>query len=239
MSNTPIELKGSNFTLSVLHLNDGAPKVIRQAISEKIAQAPQFLKNAPVVINVSAIADQDIDFKKLRRIVEDAGLRVVGISGSSDAQQKEAIIAAQLPILNEGKITKPATSVNSAQSDNDTANNEAPVAVRQKTKIIHTPVRSGQRIYAQNSDLIVTSNVSAGAELIADGNVHVYGILRGRVLAGASGDIESHIFCTHLSAELVSIAGQYWLSDQIPTDFVGKSVQLSMQENELTIENLI
>ncbi|OAT38885.1 septum site-determining protein MinC [Proteus myxofaciens] len=239
MSNTPIELKGSNFTLSVLHLNDGAPKVIRQAISEKIAQAPQFLKNAPVVINVSAIADQDIDFKKLRRIVEDAGLRVVGISGSSDAKQKEAIIAAQLPILNEGKITKPATSANSAQSDNDTTNNEAPAVVRQNTKIIHTPVRSGQRIYAQNSDLIVTSNVSAGAELIADGNVHVYGILRGRVLAGASGDVESHIFCTHLSAELVSIAGQYWLSDQIPTDFVGKSVQLSLQENELTIENLI
>lgn len=233
MSNTPIELKGSNFTLSVLHLNDGTPKVIRQAISEKIAQAPQFLKNAPVVINVSALADDNIDFKKLRRIVEDAGLRVVGISGSSNAQQKEAIIAAQLPILNEGKIAKPTT-----QANNDKTN-EAQSVVRQKTKIIHTPVRSGQRIYAQNSDLVVISNVSAGAELIADGNVHVYGILRGRVLAGASGDPESHIFCTHLSAELVSIAGQYWLSDQIPTDFVGKSVQLSLQENELTIENLI
>ncbi|SUC01000.1 septum formation inhibitor [Proteus vulgaris] len=234
MSNTPIELKGSNFTLSVLHLNDGTPKVIRQAISEKIAQAPQFLKNAPVVINVSALlADDNIDFKKLRRIVEDAGLRVVGISGSSNAQQKEAIIAAQLPILNEGKIAKPTT-----QANNDKTN-EAQSVVRQKTKIIHTPVRSGQRIYAQNSDLVVISNVSAGAELIADGNVHVYGILRGRVLAGASGDQESHIFCTHLSAELVSIAGQYWLSDQIPTDFVGKSVQLSLQENELTIENLI
>lgn len=186
-----------------------------------------------MVINVSALADENIDFKKLRRIVEDAGLRVVGISGSSDAQQKEAIIAAQLPILNEGKIVKPST-----QANNDKTN-EAPTAVRQKTKIIHTPVRSGQRIYAQNSDLVVISNVSAGAELIADGNVHVYGVLRGRVLAGASGDKESHIFCTHLSAELVSIAGQYWLSDQIPTDFVGKSVQLSLQENELTIENLI
>lgn len=233
MSNTPIELKGSNFTLSVLHLNDGTLKVIRQAISEKIAQAPQFLKNAPVVINVSALVDQNIDFIKLRRIVEDAGLRVVGISGSSDLQQKEAIIAAQLPILNEGKTAKSTTQLNNDKT------NEAPIAVRQKTKIIHTPVRSGQRIYAQNSDLIVISNVSAGAELIADGNVHVYGILRGRVLAGASGDKESHIFCTHLSAELVSIAGQYWLSDQIPTDFVGQSVQLSLQENELTIENLI
>ena len=100
------------------------------------------------------------------------------------------------------------------------------------------PVRSGQRIYAPNSDLIVTANVSAGAELIADGNIHIYGLMRGRVLAGAAGDTESQIFCTHLHAELISIAGQYWLSDQIRANS-RKAAKLSLVNNELTINNLI
>jgi septum site-determining protein MinC len=107
-----------------------------------------------------------------------------------------------------------------------------------KTRIISTPVRSGQQIYARNCDLIVTSSVSAGAELIADGNIHVYGMMRGRALAGASGDTQCQIFCTHLAAELVSIAGQYWLSDQIPSDYVGQAVRLSLLDNALTIQPL-
>ena len=85
----------------------------------------------------------------------------------------------------------------------------------------------------------MTANVSAGAELIADGNIHIYGLMRGRVLAGAAGDTESQIFCTHLHAELISIAGQYWLSDQIPGEFAGKAAKLSLVNNELTINNLI
>ena len=100
------------------------------------------------------------------------------------------------------------------------------------------PVRSGQRIYAPQCDLIVTSHVSAGAELIADGNIHVYGMMRGRALAGASGDREAQIFCTHLTAELVSIAGVYWLSDKIPAEFYGKAARLQLAENALTVQPL-
>ena len=107
-----------------------------------------------------------------------------------------------------------------------------------KTRLIDTPVRSGQRIYAPQCDLIVTSHVSAGAELIADGNIHVYGMMRGRALAGASGDRETQIFCTNLMAELVSIAGEYWLSDQIPAEFYGKAARLQLVENALTVQPL-
>lgn len=89
--------------------------------------------------------------------------------------------------------------------------------------MIDQPVRSGQRIYAPHCDLIVTNHVSAGAELIADGNIHVYGMMRGRALAGAGGDRDAQIFCTHLAAELVSIAGEYWLSDNIPAEFLWQS----------------
>jgi len=104
--------------------------------------------------------------------------------------------------------------------------------------LIDVPVRSGQRIYAPNSDLIVTSHVSAGAELIADGNIHVYGMMRGRALAGASGDRDAQIFCTHLTAELVSIAGEYWLSDKIPAEFYGKAARLQLADNALTVQPL-
>lgn len=226
MSQSPIELKGSSFTLSVVHLHHSDPEVIRQALQEKVNQAPAFLKNAPVVINVAAL-DSDANWKQLQQAFTSAGLRVVGISGCKDEQQKRAFARAGLPMLNEGKAQKAAPAA-PVIPDNAPA----------KTRIINTPVRSGQQIYARNSDLIITNNVSAGAELIADGNIHIYGSLRGRALAGASGDPQCQIFCTSLSAELVSIAGQYWVSDQIPVDFFGQAVRLSLLNNTLTIQPL-
>ena len=99
-------------------------------------------------------------------------------------------------------------------------------------------MRSGQRIYAPGADLVVTSHVSAGAELIADGNIHVYGTMRGRALAGASGDKEAQIFSTNLAAELVSIAGVYWLSDQIPAEFYNKAARLRLADSALTVQPL-
>ncbi|WP_350304025.1 septum site-determining protein MinC [Photorhabdus viridis] len=227
MSQSPIELKGSNFTLSVVHLHNDQPEIILQALQEKVEQAPDFLKNAPVVINISALP-AGADLKALHHAIDSAGFRVVGISGCRDEQQRRAVIKADLPLLNEGKKQKA-----SAQENKPT---EPTV---KKTRIINLPVRSGQRIYAQGSDLIVTSNVSAGAELIADGNIHIYGMMRGRALAGASGDQECLVFCTHLNAELISIAGQYWLGDKIPTELAGKAAKLSLVNNELTIEPLI
>ncbi|MGV7961082.1 septum site-determining protein MinC [Photorhabdus tasmaniensis] len=227
MSQSPIELKGSNFTLSVVHLHNDQPEIILQALQEKVEQAPDFLKNAPVVINISALP-AGADLKALHHAIDSAGFRVVGISGCRDEQQRRAVIKAGLPLLNEGKKQKA-----SAQENKPTE------PIVKKTRIINLPVRSGQRIYAQGSDLIVTSNVSAGAELIADGNIHIYGMMRGRALAGASGDQECLVFCTHLNAELISIAGQYWLGDKIPTELAGKAAKLSLVNNELTIEPLI
>ncbi|ETS30898.1 septum site-determining protein MinC [Photorhabdus temperata] len=227
MSQSPIELKGSNFTLSVVHLHNDQPEIILQALQEKVEQAPDFLKNAPVVINISALP-AGADLKALHHAIDSAGFRVVGISGCRDEQQRRAVIKAALPLLNEGKKQK--TSVQENKPTEPTV---------KKTRIINLPVRSGQRIYAQGSDLIVTSNVSAGAELIADGNIHIYGMMRGRALAGASGDQECLVFCTHLNAELISIAGQYWLGDKIPTELAGKAAKLSLVNNELTIEPLI
>ncbi|WP_039056580.1 septum site-determining protein MinC [Enterobacter sp. Bisph1] len=230
MSNTPIELKGSSFTLSVVHLHDAKPEVIRQALEDKIAQAPAFLQHAPVVVNVSAL-EGAVNWSALLNTISATGLRVVGISGCKDATLKAEIERAGLPLLAEGKDKTPRNA----------APEPAPVAVAApvtKTRLIDTPVRSGQRVYAPHCDLIVTSHVSAGAELIADGNIHVYGMMRGRALAGASGDKEAQIFCSHLTPELVSIAGEYWLSDKIPAEFYGKAARLQLANDALTIQPL-
>ncbi|WP_310607069.1 septum site-determining protein MinC [Buttiauxella brennerae] len=234
MSNTPIELKGSSFTLSVLHLHDAQPEVILQALQEKVSQAPAFLKNAPVVVNVSSL-DGSVNWKKVQQAVISSGLRVVGISGCKDEALKKEIERAGLPLLTEGKEKN--TRVKAAPVE--VAVPVEPVANPiTKTRLIDTPVRSGQRIYAPNCDLIITNHVSAGAELIADGNIHVYGMMRGRALAGASGDRDAQIFCTNLAAELVSIAGEYWLSEQIPADYYGKAARLSLASGALSVQSL-
>ena len=234
MSNTPIELKGSSFTLSVIHLHDANPEVIRQALEDKVAQAPAFLKHAPVVINVSGL-EAPFNWKLLLQAVSSTGLRIVGISGCKDTELKAEIERAGLPLLNEGKEKASRAAPVAVQTPPPAVQNVTTVT---KTRMIDVPVRSGQRIYAPNCDLIVTSHVSAGAELIADGNIHVYGMMRGRALAGASGDRDAQIFCTHLTAELVSIAGEYWLSDKIPAEFYGKAARLRLADDALTVQPL-
>src|SRR5690606_23138843 len=106
------------------------------------------------------------------------------------------------------------------------------------TKVIRTPIRSGQQVYAKDSDLVILNHVSAGAEVIADGSIHIHGSLRGRAIAGASGQTEAKIICHDLQAELVSIAGNYWLSDQIESEFWQKKVMLSMVDDSLHFETL-
>ncbi len=235
MSNTPIELKGSSFTLSVVHLHDAKPEVIRQALEDKIAQAPAFLQHAPVVINISAL-EEVVNWSALQKAITSTGLRIVGVSGCKQAELKAEIDRAGLPLLTEGK--EKARQQQAEPVPATRVVEEPIVAPIAKTRLIDVPVRSGQRIYAPGCDLIVTSHVSAGAELIADGNIHIYGMMRGRALAGASGDREAQIFCTHLTAELVSIAGEYWLSDQIPAEYYGKAARLLLADNALTVQPL-
>ncbi|MCU1279563.1 MAG: minC, partial [bacterium] len=106
------------------------------------------------------------------------------------------------------------------------------------TLTIRKPVRSGQVIYAKRSDLVVMAPVNAGAQVIADGHIHVYGPLRGRALAGAQGMADACVFCQSLDAELVSIAGQYLLADKIPAEHRGSPAQLSLENGHFRIQPL-
>ncbi len=122
-----------------------------------------------------------------------------------------------------------------APSESPTTNEAKP----QTSRIIYQPVRSGQQIYAQNGDLIVLAQVSAGAEILADGNIHVYGPLRGRALAGVRGNTEARIFCQSLEAELVSIAGQYKISEDLQNGNWKKPAQIHLSDEKLTVKPLV
>jgi septum site-determining protein MinC len=107
------------------------------------------------------------------------------------------------------------------------------------SKIITSPVRGGQQIYAQGCDLIVLAPVSAGAELLADGNIHVYGPMRGRALAGIKGNGAARIFCQQMGAELLSIAGQYKVAEDLRRDPLwGEAVHVSLSGDVLNITRL-
>ncbi|VFP84257.1 Septum site-determining protein MinC [Candidatus Erwinia haradaeae] len=230
MTQLPIVLKGSSFTLPVLYLYDADPIVIRKALEEKFSHAPAFFHHAAVIVNVEVLTSE-VDWYQMQEAIISTGVFIVGISGCKDEQLKTMIIRSGLPVLNTGPLTT------------SSKNNLIPVVVssqisQHKTRMIFSPVRSGQQIYAKNTDLVVINSVSEGAELVADGNIHIYGMMRGRALAGANGDYTCQIFCTSLLAELVSIAGHYWMMDQIPAHFSNKSARIYLKDDILTIQKL-
>ncbi|GAD30313.1 septum site-determining protein MinC [Photobacterium leiognathi] len=228
------ELKGSSFTLSALHLIDGDIKKATDHLKEKVELAPNFFASAPVVIDISN-AGKDINFKQLKAGIVDAGMIPVGISGCKEPELQKQAKSAGFAIMNAARSVKEQSTSESTEVEPSPQPEEKG---RESALIIRTPVRSGQQIYAKNRDLVILNHVSAGAEILADGCIHIYGTLRGRAIAGANGDQEATIFCQNLQSELISVAGNYWLSDNIQEEFWGKGVVISIANNTLSIEHL-
>lgn len=225
MSSTPV-LKGSSFTFSILQLVNNNTQQAVDFLADKIQQAPNFFKFAPVVLNVEKVSGE-LDYSALKEGIEALDMRPVGVTGWSQAQQKQAIFDAGLAAL----------QTNGALSELQVPDEPAPKQ-HLAAQVIRTPVRSGQQVYAKNRDLIVLGPVSNGAEVIADGSVQIYGALRGRAIAGAAGDLDAHIICHNLQAELCSIAGSYWLSDQIEADYWQQPAVISRHGDTLHIDAL-
>lgn len=213
MPEQEIEFKGTSFTLSVVHLENNDLVQLNSKLMKKVEQAPQFFNCAPIVIDVSEITES-FDFVNLKKIVEANCFVLVGISGCQSAEQKIAAQDAGLAVVNKGAAQQKATPI--AQTKEEPTPQSIPAQViNQQTKVVRGQIRSGQQIYAKDTDLIIIGSVGNGAEVIADGNIHVYGAIRGRAIAGAAGRKDSKIFCQNLQAELISIAGVYMLHEQL------------------------
>ncbi len=251
------ELKGSLFTLSVLQLFENNLSLLKKQLEERIQMAPGFFNHTPFVIDLHELTEnkQDLDFTALKELLLSLSIIPVGVKGA-DKSLHAKLEAADMAILAEAKSSpkkaprtsaqaeekKTAVKPRAAQEDEqknkpqETEVQQSPA--RRPAKIVKQTVRSGQQVYAPHGDLIVIGSVSAGAEILADGNIHIYGTLRGRALAGVRGDQSAAIFCHCLQAELSSIAGIYLLSDDLPKDKIGASVQIYLDNEKIQIESI-
>lgn len=252
---TALELKGSVFTLTVLRLYSNSIPSIENELKERLAVGPRFFEDAPIVIDIENLKDRDLDldFKALNQLMRNLRLIPVGVRHGNLKQQQTAI-AAGLALMKGGAIKdlpgmkteqavakKPAVQKQTAPikesqlPDRETTDNPT----SKITKVISQPIRSGQQIYAQGGDLIVLAAVNAGAEVVADGNIHIYAPLRGRALAGIRGDTNARIFCQNMEAELVSIDGHYRVfEDKMPNELKHQAIQIFLKDGQLQIEQL-
>lgn len=190
------QLKASFSPCTILQLVRCDWDALARELAEMIAKAPNFFSGSPVVIDLEKVKEWgEISFSHLKQILCSAGLAPIGVRGGS-AEQMAAASDIGLPSVAIGK---------SSSTSEKKAAEPAPLS----TRLITHPIRSGMQVYAREGDLIVLSQVSVGAEVLADGHIHVYGALRGRALAGVQGNTQARIFCSVLEAELVSIAGYY------------------------------
>ncbi len=234
------ELKGTTFTISVLHLSDGNPARIRQLLEAKVAQAPQFFNCAPLVLNVERL-EAIPDFEQLRELVESEDFVLVGITGARDEAMKTAAKAAGLAVMVSGKSRKaePEPTPPVPEPKPVEAAPVPPVPAPVEASKVHVgPVRSGQQIYAAGTSLVVLGSVSPGAEVIADDSIHIYGTLRGRAIAGAKGNPKARIYCQQLQAELLSIAGTFQLSDALPAGVIQEPVHIRLDNEQLRIDRI-
>jgi septum site-determining protein MinC len=223
---------------------------------DRVARAPKLFARAAVIVDFGALpgSPDAATARALLDALRDAGVLPVALAyGSSDNER--LAVALGLPLLAKfraqyepaGDASGPgaaaaAPPAATAPATTKAAPEAAParaVAPAADTGLVHTaPVRSGQQLYAENRDLTVLSTVGAGAEVIADGSLHVYGALRGRALAGARGEEKARIFCREFHAELVAIAGHYKVMDDIPADLRGKAVQVWLENGQLQLAPL-
>ncbi|MDD2802521.1 MAG: septum site-determining protein MinC [Methylobacter sp.] len=231
-----LEFKSTTFSVPVLVLANNDVIIIEHQLQEKIQLAPEFFKNSPVIIDLQELNKQDlnIDISELVNMLRSLAFLPIGIRGATTQQLKKALELA-IPAHTGPNQASAIDSVKPQALQATPATEPAPIL--ESATLITQPIRSGQRIYA-HGDLIILAQVSAGAEILAEGNIHVYGSLRGRALAGVQGNIEARIFCSDLQAELISIAGTYKISEDLTEIVRNRPVQICLQNNTLTIKNL-
>lgn len=253
---TPFELEGLLSTVTMLRLATDDLSALKKALHNKIEQMPGFFADAPVAVDLSLLEGTDEDAEdeapavrrevplaELAQVLRELRLVPVGIRNLREARRAEAR-AAGLGIL-RGSGRKPPKAKEPEAKEPSGERREGPgdrrkeaAAGSPQSLLLRTPLRSGQVVYAEQADAVALSHVNAGAELIADGNIHVYGSLRGRALAGAHGNTEARIFTKSLEADLIAIAGCYMRSDEIPENRRGKPAQVYLEGDQIKLADL-
>ena len=234
-----LQLRGGAFTLLVLRMVDPKDQAFYSWLADKVMQAPNFFRHGPVVIDLQDLADAPpFNIAELSRRLRQHWLVPIGVQNGTEEQNKAAINAG-LSVFPDGHETPIKAELWPAPVNEAPGNAAEPnVASGMHSRLITQTVRSGQQVYAHRGDLVVLASISPGAELLADGHIHVYGTLRGRAVAGVSGDTDARIFCYSLDAELISVAGFWRVRDDIPEQLIGRPVQVFLDRERVEIEPL-
>ncbi len=256
------QIRGQLYTLISLRVMEPDDHQFFMELHKAIGRAPDFFRHAPVVLDVGPIAHRPpFNLAEFGRRLRQLQLVPVGVQNGDEAWNQVAINAG-FGLFPSGRPTSgpaqeiqpgqaPAQGRPASQPERPRGSQKAaapapapavqtptPAARGGVTKIVTEPVRAGQQIYAQGGDLVALAPVSPGAELLADGNIHVYSSLHGRAHAGISGDDQARIFCNSLQAQLISIAGIYLVNEEIEERYLGQRMQIRCQNETIVMEPL-
>jgi septum site-determining protein MinC len=221
-----LELKARNVATTRILIREWDLSAIEAQLRELAQQMPQLVQGMPVVLD----SEQPIDLYPVLQKIRAIGMQPLGVLDGLLAPTAKRM---GLPVLSRGRSEEDPLARSQTLPPP-----EPPKPVGSTTRFVQETIRSGQQVYAEGGDLVVLGSVSAGAEAIADGCVHIMGTLRGRAMAGVRGDTQARVFCRVFDAELVAIAGIYAVSDQMQSGPLKKPAQAFLAQNRLVIEPL-
>lgn len=236
-SKPPFDLKSTAWTLAALRLHAADVPALGAALDARFGDTPDLFDDEALVIDLSPLAAADTvpDFDALLPLLRRFRLRPVAVQGAGPAQAAAARAAGLAEAMDPEPLAVPPAAAPPVAAAAAPAVPEPPPG----TLVVDRPLRSGQRVYARGGDLVVLSVVSFGAEVIADGHIHVYAPLRGRAMAGARGDASARIFSTCMEPQLVSIAGIYRTTETpLPATVAGRAAMVRLEGESLLVEPL-
>ncbi|MFM2427362.1 MAG: Septum site-determining protein MinC [Pseudomonadota bacterium] len=237
------EIKSASLPLVSFLLKNPDTSVLQADMARRLGATPDFFDNDPVVIDLSALEDPHhaLDLPSVCLMLRTYRMLPVAVRGANEYQLAQAsqagLFEARDLSIQPPAATRVETVVQEVIREVEVVR-EVPTGSG-SAMVIDKPVRSGQHVYAKGRDLIVLAMVNPGAEIMADGHIHVYAPLRGKAIAGARGDEQARIFTSSLEAELISIAGTYRTSDTpLPPEVAGKPAQISLHGDKLVMQAL-
>ena len=245
------EIKSAQLPLVALLVKTTDWDLLAQELNQQygpLGDSPDFFENDGLVLDFSQLASNKKidDLTPLLQALRSCRLVPVAVRGANTACTAQALSLGLVEAPAEQTRTRQQSAPAQPEQVNEVVREVVHEVVREvavpgpATLVIHKPLRSGQKIYARGADLVVLAMVNQGAEVVADGNIHVYGPLRGRALAGASGNKEAHIFCESLEADLIAIAGYYMTKDQIKIPKIKEPmIHIYLKDDKLQIEGIV
>ena len=234
-SSLSFEIKSATLPLVSVLIKSADLQLLSTDMQTRFGDTPGFFDNDPVLIDLHSV-DDPIDFNGLLQLLRRYQMNPVALRAGNPSQEAAAALAG-LFVTAEARVPPPTEVVREVIREVEVVREVA--AAGQSALVVDKPLRSGQQVYARGRDLVVLAMVNPGAEVMADGHIHVYAPLRGKAIAGAKGDTSARIFAASLEAELVSIAGVYRTSDTpLPKEVAGKPAQVWLSDDKLQMRAL-